>query len=118
MVASVPELREPPLRQAEPAGELLRDRQRVLGGLGEVGAAGDLAADRLDDRRVRVPGQRDAVAAVQVDVLVAVDVVELGAAAVAEPDRLRAGDLPARGHAAGQRAPRPGGQLADFGWRS
>src|SRR5262249_56145388 len=54
-------------------------------------------------------GEAHAVPAVQVHVLVAVDVVDLGAAAVAEPDRLRDGDLPARGDPAGQRLARPGG---------
>ena len=100
---------EAPQRQAEPPGELARHHQRILGGLGEMGAAGDLAADRLDDRRVGVAGQGRAVPAVQVHVLVAVDVVDLGAAAMAEPDRLRGGDLPARGDSARQRVPRPGG---------
>jgi hypothetical protein len=39
---------------------------------------------------------------VQVDVLVAVDIGDLRAAAVAQPDRLRRGDLPAGGDAAGE----------------
>src|SRR5260370_512513 len=47
--------------------------------------------------------------AVQFYVLVAVAVVDLGAAAVAEPDGLRDGDLPARGDPAGQRLARSGG---------
>jgi hypothetical protein len=54
---------------------------------------------------MRVPGDRGAVAAVHVDVLGAVDVVELGALAVAEPDRLRLGDLPVGGGPAGQHRP-------------
>ena len=62
----------------------------------------DPVAHRLDDRRVGVAGDRGAVAAVQVDVLVAVDVVDLGALAVAHPHRLRLGDLPVRRRAAGQ----------------
>src|SRR5215471_9064945 len=94
MVASVPEL---------------ANRHSVLGRLGEVRAARDLPLHRLDDRRVTVPGEAHAVTAVQVHVLVAVDVVDLGATAVAEPDRLRDGDLPARGDPAGQRLARPGG---------
>ena len=56
----------------------------------------------LRDGRVGVAGQGGAVAAVQVDVLVAVDVLDLRAAAVAQPDRLRRGDLPARGDTAGE----------------
>ena len=54
------------------------------------------------DGRVRVAGERDAVAAVQVDVLGAVDVVDLRTATVAEPHGLRLGDLPAGRGAAGQ----------------
>ena len=53
---------------------------------------------------VRVPDQRDAVAAVQVDVLRAVDVVDLRTLAVAEPDGLGLGDLPVRGGPAGEGA--------------
>src|SRR6266704_1627727 len=66
-----------------------------------------LVADRADDGRVTMPGQCRAVAAVQVDVLVPVNVVDLRALAVAEPDRLRAGDLPAGRHPAGERVPGP-----------
>jgi hypothetical protein len=67
----------------------------------------DTLGDRSDERRVRVPDQRDSVAAVQVDVLRAVDVVDLGTLAVAEPYGLRLGDLPVRGGAAGERAASP-----------
>src|SRR5204862_1366400 len=77
-------------------------------GLGEVGAPPGLGADRLDHGRMRVPGQGRPVAAVQVDVLVAVDVVDHAAAAVAQPDWLRHRDLPAGRDAAGQRAASPG----------
>src|SRR5215813_15203126 len=73
---------EPPQRLGEPGGEFAGDRHGVRGGLGEMGAAGDLAAYRLDDGGVRVPGQPHAVAAVQVHVLVAVDVIDLGTEAV------------------------------------
>ena len=47
-----------------------------------------------------VAGQAGAVAAVHVDVLGPVHVVDLRACPVADPDRLGAGDLPARGHPA------------------
>src|ERR1700689_2298077 len=67
---------EPPQRQLEPLGQLPGDSQRVASWLSEVGAARTLPLNGFDDRRVRVPGQRDTVAAVQVDVLVPVDVVE------------------------------------------
>jgi hypothetical protein len=92
---------EPPAREAEPAGQFGGHRDRVRGGLGEVGAVPGLVGYCFRDRRVSVPGQRGAVTAVQVDVLVAVDVPDLRAAAVAQPDRLRHGDLPARCDAAG-----------------
>ena len=54
----------------------------------------------------RVAGQAGAVASVQVDVLVAVDVEDLRAGAVADPDRLGRRDLPARGDSTGQGVPR------------
>ncbi len=95
MVASVPELANRHSGWPNRRGQFTGNHHRVLGRLGEVRAPGDLAGHRRDDRRVCVPGQAHAVAAVQVHVLVAVDVIDLGAAAVAEPDRLRRGDLPA-----------------------
>ena len=104
---------EPPQRQAEPAGQFLAHGDRAARRLGEVRAQADLAAHRLHHGRVRVAGQCRAVPAVQVDVLVAVHVVDLGTLAVAEPDRLRDGDLPAGGDAASQavagQAGHPGG---------
>jgi hypothetical protein len=84
MVASVPEF----------ANRHRGHGDGVLRRLGEVGAALDLGLDRPDDGGVGVPGEGRAVAAVQVHVLVAVGVVDLAAGAVAEPDRLRLGDLP------------------------
>ena len=95
---------EPPQRLVEPLGEVVGHRDGVLGRLREVGPAGDPLLHRRDDRRVGVPGQRDAVPAVEVGVLEAVDVVDLRAAAVADPDRLRLGDLPVGGGASGQAA--------------
>jgi hypothetical protein len=82
-----------------------------------VGALRDLRFDGFDDGGVTVAGQGGAVAAVQVDVLVAVDVVDLRALAVAEPDRLRRGDLPAGGDAAGQVLLAVAARWAEFGWR-
>src|SRR5690348_12221033 len=93
---------ETPAREAEPEGELVGHRDRVRRGLGEVGAVLDLVRDGLHDRRVGVASQGGAVAAVQVDVFVAVDIGDLRAAAAAQPDRLRHGDLPAGGDAAGE----------------
>ena len=71
---------EAPQRQLEAAGQLGGDPDRVVGGLGEVRPAPHPVGHRGDDRRVGVPGDRDAVPAVHVDVLGAVDVVDLRAA--------------------------------------
>ena len=57
-----------------------------------------------DDRRVGVAGEHGAEAAVEVDVLGAVDVRDLGALAVVDPDGPGRGVLPGRRHAAGQGA--------------
>ena len=112
IVASVPELQKRQSGWPKACCELLGDDDRVLGRLGEVRASADLGPHRLDDRRMGVPGEAGAVAAVQVDVLGPVDVVDLGAGPVAQPDGLRARDLPARGHPAGERAPGPRDELA------
>jgi hypothetical protein len=93
---------EAPAGQAETAGEFAGHGDGVRRRLGEVGAPGDLGFDGFGDGGVGVTGQGGAVAAVQVHVLVAVDVIDLRALAVAEPDRLRRGDLPARGDTARQ----------------
>ena len=90
---------ETPERLAEPAGELLGDEDRVFCGLCEVRPAADLGPHGLDDRGMGVTGQAGAVAAVQVDVLGPVDVVDLGTGPVTEPYGLRTRDLPAGGHA-------------------
>ena len=63
---------------------------------------GDAVAHRGDDRRVGVAGDHRAEAAVQVDVLVAVDVPHPGPGAALDEHRARRGVLPRRGHAAGQ----------------
>ena len=89
-------VREAPAGQAPAPRQLIADDDRVLRRLREMGAALYLSLDRPDDGGVGVPGEGGAVAAVQVvHVLVAVGVVDLAAAAVTEPDRLRLGDLPA-----------------------
>ena len=107
---------EPPQRQAEPLGQVLGDRRsRPSVGWAKWVPQADPLADRRDDGRVGVAGERDAVAAVQVDVLGAVDVVQLGAGAVAEPDRLRRGDLPVRRGAAGEVPLGPRDQLGAAG---
>jgi hypothetical protein len=65
-------------------------------------AATHPVADRGDDRRMRMPGNGSAVAAVHVDVLVAVHVVDFRAVAVAHPDGLWFGDLPIGRRTAGE----------------
>ena len=100
-----PRVAKAPQRLPETSSELLCHDDRVLGGLGEVRAPGDLGPHRLDDRGVCVPGEAGSVATVKIDVLGPVDVVDLGAGPMAEPDGLRTRDLPARGHAAGERPP-------------
>ena len=77
IVASVPELLKRHKRQAEPARQLACDDDRVVGRLGEVRALRDAALHRLDDVGVGVAGDHHAVAAVQIDVLGAVDVPDL-----------------------------------------
>ena len=93
---------EPPQRQLEAARQLACDPDGVLGRLREMRSAPYPVADRGDDRRMGVPGDGCAVAAVHVDVLGAVDVVHLRAEAMAHPDRLRFGDLPVRSGAPGE----------------
>ena len=102
MVASVPELanrqRGRPKRRASS-----RATATAFGvGWAKWVPAADLGGYGLLYGGVRVAREGGAVAAVQVHVLVAVDVVDLRAMAVAQPDRLRCGDLPARGDPAGQ----------------
>src|SRR5438132_1609726 len=53
-----------------------------------------------------VLARHHAVPAVEIDVLVAVDVVDLRSLPMADPDRLRPRDLPAGRHAAGERSDR------------
>ena len=88
---------ESPQRQLEAAGQFAGNPDRVFGRLREMCSAPDSVADRRDDRRMRVPRDGGAVAAVHVHVLGAVDVVHLRPGAVAHPDGLRLGDLPVGG---------------------
>ncbi len=87
---------EPPQGQVEPSGQLAGDDDRVVGRLGEVSALGDATLHRLDDRRIGVTGDHDAVSAVQVDVFGAVDIPDTRTSAMADPHCRRAGDHPVR----------------------
>ena len=102
---------EPPARQPEPAGQLLGDDDRVGDRLREVRPQRDALGDRPHDDGVRVPDEHDAEAGVQVHVLGAVGVEHPRALAVGHPDGLRWCGLPARRHAADERAARLGEQL-------
>jgi predicted MPP superfamily phosphohydrolase len=72
--------------------------ERALGPAGVDAVIGDVA-DRLDDQRMRVPDDVDAEAAVEVDVLAAVDVPDARAMPAAEVHRVRVVRLEVRRHA-------------------
>ena len=95
-------VREAPEREAEALRELVGHDDRVVGGLREVGAERDPLGHRLHDRRVRVADGHGAVAGVEVDVLVAVDVEDARPLAVRHPDRRRPADHPVRRRATGE----------------
>ncbi len=94
---------EPPPGQTEPAGELLGHDDRVGHRLREVRSERDPVGDRPHDRGVGVTDEHHAEAGVQVDVLGAVDVVDLRALAVGDPHGLRRRGLPVRRDAADER---------------
>ena len=95
---------EAPLRQAEAAGQLLGDRDRAVGGGGEVGAFVDPRLDRGADDRVGVADAHHAEAVVEVDVLVAVDVPDPAALATLRDRRARVVGLKGGGNAVWHRA--------------
>ncbi len=95
---------EAPQRKPEAIGQVLPDHVEVLRGLGEVRAALGLPLDRLDDLRVRVARHHRAIAQVEVDVLVLVDVPDAVAVSAVDVDRVRGRVLPTRGDAAGHEA--------------
>ena len=122
---------EAPLRQPEPARELLADLDRLLGRHGEVRPEAHPLLDRARDRRVRVALHHRAEAVVEVAAPRAVDVPHVLRLAAREVDRPRLHQLVRRGDATRQhracalegRPRRPGrlleallllrGQLAD-----
>ena len=79
--------RELPVRQAEPSGQLLSGPDRVLRRQHRGDPAPELAFDGGDRRRRAVAGHRAGVAEAEVDVVVAVDVVEVGARGVLHVER-------------------------------
>ena len=98
--------REAPLRHAEAPGELLAHPGGVLGGQHQGGAAlfGEAALHRGDGRRRRVPGHGRGVAQREVDVDLAVDVLDGRAAGRGGVDGVAARPFghPGHGHAADQ----------------
>ena len=103
-----PRVGEPHLLEPEAAAELLRERDRDLGGRGEVGAGARGAVDRLDDLRVGVADDHAPEAVVVVDPLPPVDVPDLAPRA---RGRRRAGT----GRRPGSSTPRRGAATA---WRA
>ena len=99
---------EAPQRKVEPVGEVLADHVELLRGLGEVGAQRRLGLDRRDDLGVRVAHHHGAVAEVEVDVLVLVDVPQVVALAAIDVDRVGWGILPAGRDAPGDEPIRHG----------
>ena len=97
-----PGVAEAPLRQAVALREVLGDRERLLRRLREVRALRDAPLDRLDHLRMRVSHHHHAVAVVEVDVLVPVDVPHVRALAAPHVDRVRRPRLPRGGDAAGE----------------
>ena len=99
MVASVPEFAKRQRGSPQRRAQLARDDDRVLGRLGRSGCPVSTCALTAPTMAgMGVPGEGGAVAvACRSTYLVAVGVVDLAMpAAVAEPDRLRLGDLPVR----------------------
>ena len=99
--------RELPVRQAEPAGELLGDHDRVLGREHERRPPAHLVGHGLGGGLGGVAGHRAGVAQAQVDVLVPVDVGEAGARRLGDEHgkRARPLDHPVHRHAGEQRSP-------------
>ena len=80
--------RELPPADAEPALELVGGDDRVLGGQHVGDAAAELLLDRADRGVGTVPGHRARVAQAEVDVLVAVDVREVGPSGLLDEERI------------------------------
>ena len=94
-------VRESPERELEAVGEVLAHHGQVLRRLREMRAAAGRSLDRLDDLRMGVADDHRAVSEVEVDVLVAIDVVEPVAVAPFDVDRVGRRVLPAGGHSPG-----------------
>ncbi|MGA3088801.1 MAG: hypothetical protein ABSD75_09330 [Terriglobales bacterium] len=85
--------RELPVGQAETPLQFFADEDRILGGQHEGDAAFDLIFDGLDRREGGMSGHGSGVAEAEVDVTMAVDVVEVGALSLTHDRRKRPGPL-------------------------
>ena len=98
--------RELPERKAETALEIFADPERVLGGKHERDAFAHAAGNGFGDDLRRVAGHGAGVAEAEVDVIVAINVGEMGASGGFHEDREGAGPFvhPVHGDAAEKRA--------------
>ena len=95
-------VREPHEVEAEPLDEQLRDVGVELGGRDEERAVVELLLDRLAHHGMAVAGEQRAVAHVEVDVAIAVDVLEPGALGSAGDDGIGVVELERRRNTQGQ----------------
>ena len=100
-VASVPELQKRHSGTPKRSARFSPITSRCFVGWAKWVPSARLLLDRLDDLRVRVAHHHGAVAQVEVDVLVLVDVPQVVALAAVDEDRVRGRVLPAGGDAAG-----------------
>ena len=96
---------ELPVGQSEALLQFFGDENRIFGGQHQRDAALHLLFDGFDGGEGRMPGHGAGVAQAEVDVAVAVHVVEVRALGFADEGRKSAGPLdhPVHGHAAEQR---------------
>ena len=102
---------EAPFGLMKAARELAGDDHGILDRLGEVRAAADLGADRVDDLGVGVADDHHAKTVVEVHVLVAVDVPDPAALSVLDEDRVRRRVLEGRRYSPREHLPRLRPQL-------
>jgi hypothetical protein len=106
---------EAPQRQAEALRQQLGHLGVQLARRDVERAVGELGLDGLDDERVQVPHEQGAEAHVEVDVAVAVQVLQPGALGPGGHDRMGVVELERRRHAQGKGALRPVGGLLGAG---
>ena len=94
-------VREAPERELEPVREVLPDHVKILGRLSEVRPPARGLLDRIHDQGVGVSRNHRAVAQMEIEVLVPVDVVDPVPLSVIDEDRVGTRILPAGGDAPG-----------------